>query len=79
MSDVELMYRASSASQAAADGEATLKGVLGTATSLATPSATGTGTNGPSGSATPSNTANKTGPCIKMGVLALVLGICWMR
>jgi hypothetical protein len=30
----------SSASQAAADGGATLKGVLGTATSLATPSAT---------------------------------------
>jgi hypothetical protein len=71
------MYRVSSASQAAADEEATLKGVLGTATSLAAPSATGTGTNGASG--TPSNTANKTGPCIKMGLLALVLGICWMR
>ena len=74
----ELTYRVSSASQAAADGGATLKGVLGTATSLATPSATGTATNGgPSESA--SNGVNKTEPCIKMGVLALVLGICWMR
>jgi hypothetical protein len=74
------MYRVSSASQVAADGEATLKGVLGTATSLATPQATGIATNGgPSESATSSNTANKTGPCIKMGVLAVVLGVCWMR
>jgi hypothetical protein len=73
------MSRLSSASQAAAEGEATLKGVLGTATSLATPSATGTDTKGPSGTGTPSNTANKTGPCVKMAVLAMVLGICWMR
>ena len=73
------MGRLSSASQAAADGEATLKGVLGTATSLATPSATGISTDGPSGSAVPSNTALTTGPCLKIGVVALVLGICFGR